>query len=107
PFGPTRPTFSPRLIAAEASMKRIWRPCCLPMLSSRITYVGLAARGGGGGEVGPHIASRPAGKSQSAAQSPPWPAVKRPRPRLVIAGAARAGLRAPQRHRLGDGAEEA
>ena len=29
PFGPTRPTFSPRWIAADASTKRICGPCCL------------------------------------------------------------------------------
>src|SRR5262249_23035095 len=36
PFGPTRPTFSPFSRAVEASMKTIWWPFCLPMLSRRI-----------------------------------------------------------------------
>src|SRR5512140_543869 len=36
PLGPTRPTFSPRCSVAEASRKRIWFPCCLPMASRRI-----------------------------------------------------------------------
>src|SRR5665213_2907427 len=36
PFGPTRPTFSPLWSAADASMKRIWWPFCLLMLSRRI-----------------------------------------------------------------------
>src|SRR5215471_16443487 len=40
PFGPTRPTFSPLLSAAEASMKRSWWPFCLLMLSRRIMCVG-------------------------------------------------------------------
>ena len=29
PFGPTKPIFSPRKDAAEASTNRIWGPCCL------------------------------------------------------------------------------
>src|SRR4030081_61953 len=36
PLGPTRPTFSPFWSAAEASMKSIWWPFCLLMLSRRI-----------------------------------------------------------------------
>ena len=36
PLGPTSPTFSPRVIVAEASRKRIWCPCCLAMASRRI-----------------------------------------------------------------------
>src|SRR5690349_18401953 len=36
PLGPTKPTFSPRLSAADASMNRICRPFCLPILSRRI-----------------------------------------------------------------------
>jgi hypothetical protein len=36
PFGPTRPTFSPLVRAAEASTKRSWWPFCLEMLSRRI-----------------------------------------------------------------------
>src|SRR4051812_2195804 len=36
PLGPTRPTFSPRCSAAEASMNRRWWPFCLEMLSRRI-----------------------------------------------------------------------
>src|SRR5262245_47997571 len=35
PLGPTRPTFSPLWSAIDASMKRICRPFCLPMLSRR------------------------------------------------------------------------
>src|SRR5262245_8849291 len=41
PFGPTRPTFSPRKTLIAASRKRICLPCCLETESSRIT------RGGG------------------------------------------------------------
>src|SRR3569832_338457 len=37
PFGPTRPTFSPRWMAAEASTNRICGPCCLLIWSRRIT----------------------------------------------------------------------
>ena len=37
PLGPTRPIFSPRKMAALASMNRICGPCCLLMLSRRIT----------------------------------------------------------------------
>src|SRR5437016_12256161 len=40
PLGPTRPTFSPFWSAAEASMKRIWWPFCLLMLSRRIIRTG-------------------------------------------------------------------
>ena len=36
PLGPTRPTFSPRCIAADASMKTICLPFCLPIFSRRI-----------------------------------------------------------------------
>src|SRR5882724_10409249 len=36
PLGPTRPIFSPFWSAAEASMKRIWWPFCLEILSRRI-----------------------------------------------------------------------
>src|SRR5689334_6464228 len=36
PLGPTRPIFSPRWSAAEASMNRIWWPTCLETLSRRI-----------------------------------------------------------------------
>src|SRR6202008_1691235 len=36
PLGPTSPVFSPFWSAAEASMKRIWWPCCLLTLSRRI-----------------------------------------------------------------------
>src|SRR4051812_14534410 len=43
PLGPTRPTFSPRWSAADASMKRSWWPFCLLMLSRRI----IAGRGTG------------------------------------------------------------
>src|SRR3954447_8008172 len=57
PFGPTRPTFSPRLIAAEASMKRICLPCCLPMPSSRITKTPCCERGEGPAGAA-HIASQ-------------------------------------------------
>jgi hypothetical protein len=43
PFGPTRPIFSPRCNAAEASMNRSCWPFCLLMLSRRIIGVrGLA-----------------------------------------------------------------
>src|SRR6476620_7214647 len=56
PLGPTRPTFSPRLIAAEASMKRICLPCCLPIPSSRITKMPCCERGGGPARAA-HIAS--------------------------------------------------
>ena len=42
PFGPTSPTFSPRLIDADASRKRIWWPCCLLMESRRITGLGAS-----------------------------------------------------------------
>src|SRR5436190_6321347 len=41
PLGPTRPTFSPLLSAAEASMKRSWWPFCLLMLSRRIMCTGF------------------------------------------------------------------
>src|SRR6478609_819249 len=37
PFGPTRPTFSPRFTLAEASMNRICRPWFLLTESKRIT----------------------------------------------------------------------
>src|SRR4051794_37651344 len=37
PFGPTNPTFSPRLTVADASSNRIWRPCRLLIESNRIT----------------------------------------------------------------------
>src|SRR5687767_7378909 len=37
PFGPTRPTFSPRNRLMEASKKRICLPCCLETESRRIT----------------------------------------------------------------------
>src|SRR6266700_934856 len=37
PFGPTRPTFSPRWMAAAASTKRMRGPCCLLTESRRIT----------------------------------------------------------------------
>src|SRR5262245_4834812 len=40
PLGPTRPIFSPLLRAAAASMKRIWWPFCLLMLSRRIMRCG-------------------------------------------------------------------
>src|SRR3954447_3832749 len=43
PLGPTRPIFSPRKTAQEASMKRICRPCCLETESRRNTG-GLLAR---------------------------------------------------------------
>src|ERR1041384_3925271 len=36
PFGPTRPTLSPFCSAADASMKTIWWPFCLLMVSRRI-----------------------------------------------------------------------
>src|ERR1700730_1053942 len=36
PFGRPRPAFSPFWSAADASMKRIWWPCCLLTLSRRI-----------------------------------------------------------------------
>src|SRR5262245_6713976 len=38
PFGPTSPIFSPRKIAADASMNRICGPCCLLIWSRRITW---------------------------------------------------------------------
>src|SRR4249920_2350218 len=37
PLGPTNPTFSPRWMAAAASMKRMRGPCCLLTESRRIT----------------------------------------------------------------------
>src|SRR3954469_24934302 len=36
PLGPTRPTFSPGLSWKEASMKRTWRPYCLPRWEKEI-----------------------------------------------------------------------
>src|SRR4051812_8872052 len=39
PLGPTRPTFSPFWRVADASIKRIWWPICLLMLSRRIMCV--------------------------------------------------------------------
>ena len=42
PLGPTSPTFSPRWMAAAASTKRIWRPCCLLIWSSRIMAGGVS-----------------------------------------------------------------
>src|SRR6516165_4210896 len=36
PFGPTSPTFSPRWMAATASMNRTLGPCCLLIESKRI-----------------------------------------------------------------------
>ena len=47
PLGPTRPTFSPFWSAAEASMKRIWWPFCLEMLSRRIMGSGALEEGFG------------------------------------------------------------
>src|ERR1700740_2623023 len=46
PLGPTRPIFSPRWSAAEASMKRRWWPFCLLMLSRRIMDSGEGRWGG-------------------------------------------------------------
>src|SRR3954466_13616694 len=44
PLGPTRPIFSPRKRAAEASTKRICGPCCLLIWSSRITGVAHSSK---------------------------------------------------------------
>src|SRR5262245_61903575 len=40
PFGPQRPTFSPRWMAADASTNRICGPCCLLIWSRRIISIG-------------------------------------------------------------------
>ena len=44
PLGPTRPIFSPRKIAADASTKRICGPCCLLIWSRRITARDISPR---------------------------------------------------------------
>src|SRR3954470_23542226 len=67
PLGPTRPTFSPFWIAAEASMKRSWWPFCLLTLSRRI----MCTRGRGNVAVHlGHLARARKGNSKRGATRP-------------------------------------